>query len=76
MVIIAVSHEKEVKDLHVTYCASTPQEAASSFSEKFNIIPETVYQKVSPNGRLTCYIAVPEHIMDELSRGAFYYAKR
>jgi len=72
MLIIPVDHEKEVKDLHVTYCGVTPQEAASSFNEKFSIIPETVYQKVSKTGRLTCYITAPEHIMNDFSSGAFH----
>jgi hypothetical protein len=72
MVIIAVSHEKEVEGLHVTYCGVSPQEAASSFSEKFSIKPETVYQKVSATGRLTCYIPAPEHIMDNFSSGVFH----
>jgi hypothetical protein len=72
MEIIQVVHEKQVLEPHITYCGENPAEAAQDFITKFEIIPDTVYQKVSNSGRMTCYIPAPDSILDKFYSGAFY----
>jgi hypothetical protein len=72
MEIIIVHHEKEVTQPHITYCGFTAKDAAQSFQEKFDIVPETVYQKVSINGRLVSYVPAPASVLNNFYSGAFY----
>lgn len=73
MEIIEVAHEKEVAEPHITYCAEMPMSAAESFSDKFGIQPTKIYQKLV-NGRSTCYVPTPDHILQSFYSGVFYGA--
>jgi methylphosphotriester-DNA--protein-cysteine methyltransferase len=72
MEIIEVTQEKQVLEPHITYCGESPAEAAQDFINKFGITPDTVYQKVSQSGRMTCYVPAPDHILNKFYSGAFY----
>lgn len=71
MEIIEVTHEKQVQEPHITYCAETPHEAVNSFQTKFGITPEKVYHKAS-KGRSTVYVPAPDYIMQLFYSGVFY----
>lgn len=71
MEVIPVNHEKEVNEPHITYCAEQPHSAASSFALKFGIEPEKVYHKLR-NGRSTCYVPAPVHILQSFYSGVYH----